>query len=533
MLARRGVIETLLVALCVACYWGSLRGPWLLDDHVLIARNPMVQRAEWWPRIWVSDYWESIGVQTGLYRPLPVATYALTYALAGANTLPYHATNLALHILATLLVFRVLLRGARNPQGARNPRDALALGAAALFAVHPVHAEAVANVVGRSELLVAVGFLVALWAHRALAAGEHASRRRRAAWIAAELAGAAVMLFSKETGVALLLYFLVEDAGTGRLADRAVRRRLAPAYLALTAVAAAYALLRSFAVTGAMIGPQIDSVRGRLALTATAALKNAQMLLLPAGQRAVWNHPPLDAVPWWAIAAGIALVAALGLATAAAARRATPLRLALALAFISSLLLLHPVPNTAWIWERGLYVPSIGIVWALYAMGDSVALPRGRSLAAALLCIAAALFAPRAWRMSRVFSGESEFWSHQAAMDPADTAALVSLSEVRLRGGDREGAAALRARAYGLEPARAPVVAAHAALLLEMGDPARARDVLTSAARTRLEFHNTQQAVLLLRSLEQLARRAAAPEAAQVFAGQASRRARRAVPARE
>jgi predicted Zn-dependent protease len=118
-------------------------------------------------------------------------------------------------------------------------------------------------------------------------------------------------------------------------------------------------------------------------------------------------------------------------------------------------------------------------------------------------------------------------------MDPGDTAALVSLSEVRLRAGDRAQAAELRARAYELEPSRAPVVAAHAALLLELGDSAGARDVLTSAAAVRLEFHNREQAVMLLRSLEQLSRRADAPRAAADFAGQAVRRARGGTPAAE
>jgi hypothetical protein len=517
MTAHRGAVDLLLAALCVACYWGSLRGPWLLDDHVLIARNPLVRDAGNLARIWTSDYWAGADIDTGLYRPLPITTYALTYAVARGNTVPYHATNIALHALVTLLVWRVGMRGRR---------DLPTVACAALFAVHPVHAEAVANVVGRSELLVAAGFLVALAAHRRLAADSPAPPRRRAAWIAAEAAGAAVMLFSKETGAALLLYFLVEDSGTGRLSGRASRGRLAPGYLALCLAAACYALMRGAAVTGAMIGPHVDSLRGRLALGATAALKNAQMLVAPAGQRAVWPHPQLDAVPWWVIAAGILLVGAMAAATAAAARRATPARLGIALALVSSLLLLHPVPNTAWIWERGLYVPSIGLVWALHGILDAIPSRRGRSIAALAVLGLCVLYGAQTLRMDRVFSAEGRFWAHQVAADPRDSNALSSLAAVRRKEGGRAAGLALQSRAYEAEPRRAPVVAAYASMLLEDGDTTRASEVLTSASLARLDFHHASQSARLLRSLEQLARAVGAARAADAFAVRAVRRAR-------
>lgn len=63
----------------------------------------------------------------------------------------YHATNVALHGLATGLVLFVA-RTVTSRCGA--------LMSAALFAVHPVHADAVASVVGRADVLSCVFFLL-------------------------------------------------------------------------------------------------------------------------------------------------------------------------------------------------------------------------------------------------------------------------------------------------------------------------------------------------------------------------------------
>src|SRR6185436_18692829 len=96
----------------------------------------------------------------------------------------FHVTNILLHALATGLVVRVAL-------GWLPPAGALASGV--LFAVHPVHVEAVSNVVGRLELLVAVGLLAAVLAARRFRHEEDEKRARL--WFGATLAAVAFALF--------------------------------------------------------------------------------------------------------------------------------------------------------------------------------------------------------------------------------------------------------------------------------------------------------------------------------------------------
>ena len=119
-----------------------------------------------------------------------VVTYGVDGTVSGGAVWWFHLTNVLLHGLATALVVRVVAQWLA-PGGA--------LVAGALFAVHAVHVEAVANVVGRAEILVAIGLLAAVLAAR---------RYRRAAtplwrrvWLAATLVAAAMAMASKEHGI--------------------------------------------------------------------------------------------------------------------------------------------------------------------------------------------------------------------------------------------------------------------------------------------------------------------------------------------
>jgi tetratricopeptide (TPR) repeat protein len=87
-------------------------------------------------------------------RPLTYLTFWLNYALGGGNAFGYHAVNLALHLGAVLLAFECLRR--RLPERA-------ALAAAAIFAVHPVQAEAVDYIWARSIVLATLLCLAALY----------------------------------------------------------------------------------------------------------------------------------------------------------------------------------------------------------------------------------------------------------------------------------------------------------------------------------------------------------------------------------
>src|SRR5438309_12037365 len=88
-----------------------------------------------------------------MYRPLIIATFSLDRLVDGATW--FHAVNVFWHAAAAVVVAAL----ARHWAGLRG-----ALAAGVIFAVHPVHVEAVANVVGRAELMAGLFTMLAVYA---------------------------------------------------------------------------------------------------------------------------------------------------------------------------------------------------------------------------------------------------------------------------------------------------------------------------------------------------------------------------------
>src|SRR5213596_1481443 len=97
------------------------------------------------------------GPHAGNWHPLTTLSHMLDCRLHGLNAGGHHATNVVLHTIATLLLFRVL----RQMTGAVWKSAIVA----ALFAIHPLHVESVAWVSERKDVLSAVFFLLMLNAY--------------------------------------------------------------------------------------------------------------------------------------------------------------------------------------------------------------------------------------------------------------------------------------------------------------------------------------------------------------------------------
>ena len=159
---RSFLIPAFAALLGVLCYVNSLGNDFTYDDTSIVKGNPRIRSLTNFREIWLTDWWlERTDEQPfpdperdRLYRPLTLYSFALNYAVGGLNPLGYHAVNIALHAIVTVLVWLLIKRLFE---------DCWIAGLTAiLFAVHPVHVEAVAGIVGRGEILAAGFLLVAL-----------------------------------------------------------------------------------------------------------------------------------------------------------------------------------------------------------------------------------------------------------------------------------------------------------------------------------------------------------------------------------
>jgi hypothetical protein len=92
----------------------------------------------------------------GMYQPLAVLSFAINYRISGAVASGFILTNILLHLLNTLLVFKLMERWMKG----RIPAAIVAL----LFAIHPMHVEAVVWISTRSSALYSLFFLAGLLA---------------------------------------------------------------------------------------------------------------------------------------------------------------------------------------------------------------------------------------------------------------------------------------------------------------------------------------------------------------------------------
>ncbi len=161
----------LIALLAIAVYANSLKNGYAYDDVGIIQNTAHVLDLDW-TRIWTDNYWPKVeGVQPdALYRPLTLWSYLANQAMGpavdqfcshfspvasgGGFAWQFHLVNVLLHALVTVLVALLAWRILGN--------RAVAIVAGILFAVHPLHTEVVANIVGRAELLATAWSLLAL-----------------------------------------------------------------------------------------------------------------------------------------------------------------------------------------------------------------------------------------------------------------------------------------------------------------------------------------------------------------------------------
>lgn len=477
--SRKAVLMVGLAAGLV--YAGTLGNEWALDDHPVIERNAAAHSVAAALDAAFSPYWPpERDLSAGLYRPFTVLTFALDWAVSGGRPWWFHLVNVLLHAGSSALV--VLVAGRWLPP--------LGAGVAGLaFALHPVHVEAVANVVGRAEMLAAMGLLLAVLAARRYRHDPHSGTWR---WLAATAGAVAVAQFSKEHAVVAIALL-----GLDHLLDpEPARRPTAGLYVAVAAVTLAFLQLW-VAVSGDLVASAaVVPLAGRAAGQRLAAVLPVQLEVL---RLLVWpwdlvaEYGP-QTVPvryvWTPIAFLGALVSAAVLALAVAVRRRVP---AVAFGLLAAAVSYAPTSNLFFVSgvmlaERALYLaalaPALVLGWVACAARPQWS--RRAVTGAGLLLMVG--FCARTvtrvpfWRDTRTVVIEG-FIQH-----PESFAAHVRLAQVREQTGDVQGAVAQYLAALAVYDGYSFVAVRAARLALSSGRATLAAE-LARFARERDPHH--------------------------------------------
>uniref|UniRef100_A0AAZ3Q4J6 dolichyl-phosphate-mannose--protein mannosyltransferase n=1 Tax=Oncorhynchus tshawytscha TaxID=74940 RepID=A0AAZ3Q4J6_ONCTS len=201
-----------LLALCALCYSNSLHGEFVHDDVWAISNNPDVRPGSSLQSIFSNDFWgKRMADNTShkSYRPLCILTFKLNILLGGMTPLYFHVVNVCLHCAVTCLLMHTCDRCVFD-----DPR--LAFLTALLFAVHPIHTEAVSGIVGRADVLACMLFLLAFLSYiRSVGVCDSADclPSTVSVWVlgASLLLGTCAMLV-KETGITVFGVCVFYDA---------------------------------------------------------------------------------------------------------------------------------------------------------------------------------------------------------------------------------------------------------------------------------------------------------------------------------
>ncbi len=356
--ARPALAAVVVGLLAVLAYVNTLSAGFVWDDASSILLHQHVKDPSKILALFTEDQHAFAGGQGNFYRPLLSVTFSIDYMIArighpavppteiprDLNPFIFHLTSTLWHAAAAMILL-VYLRRLGAPL-------AVYLPAAAIFAVHPMHTEAVAYVSGRADSMAAVFVFAALY----FSTWRAPDRSPRLGLVLMLLSFIAALLSKEAAFVFPILLILSRIA---RPADSPRGWRTWLPELAALAVLGLYFLLRSTVLNfGSDTVAREAAWTTRLAETFEAFALYLRLLFVPTH---LHMERSLDHVPGWLAPAGILLAAGL-LAIAVAAYRAGHRRSAFGFAwfFAAWLPISGLFPLNAPMAEHWMYIPMAG-----------------------------------------------------------------------------------------------------------------------------------------------------------------------------
>jgi hypothetical protein len=435
----------LVAAVALLVFANSLANEYAYDDRHIIVDNEAIHSLGTLPGALTTPYWPSTyGKDLGLWRPVTTGAFGIQWLVGGGSPLVYHIVNLIVHAVAAVLVLVLLMHLMSLPA---------ALAAGLVFAVHPVHVEAVANVVGFSEVFSTAALLAACVVHL--------RGHTRSGWGTAVAVGGlyALGFGAKESAVTLPGLIFLVDAARQRIAfdnlGSYIRDRWRT-YTAMAVVAAAL-LIGRFEVLGSVANP-------------LAPLGASQLEELPRiwtlGD--IWTHYirlwvfPLDlsadyapnVIPvsmGWHLTNVMGVVVAITILVAALVAWRRPAMTstsvtarAAAFGVVWFVIAISPTSNGLFLSgvllaERTLYLPSVGLAaatgWLIVRLSRDR--PRG---AWVLLVVALALGSVKTWTRSPTWLDNPTVFAHLIGDNPHSGRSQWILGDEFLRIGSESSA---------------------------------------------------------------------------------------------
>lgn len=350
---NRSARVPILFTITLAGYFPAFYGDFQYDDSLTILENPHVD-----------SFNAFVGHLDHMVRPVLYATFLLDRSLYGLNPAGYHLLNLLLHLGSGLLLYRILTSAVPDDEASTLP-----FWTALLFLVHPIATETVTYISGRASGLMTFFYLLALYLYVRATQQSNDSRRL---YVSGAVASFLLSIGSKETAVTFPLVLLLWDwLITGKRGSD-IRATLISNHLSfwiVLLVAAAWAWshprYRALAEFSFTIRPLWEHLLSELHAAAYALL----LLLSPWNQNFDHDLVQFHSLSQWPLPAAAMLLSSVAALAVFSVRRFPTVTFGLTWFFLQ-LLPTSLIPRNDLLSERNLYLPSIGLLLAIVALGS-------------------------------------------------------------------------------------------------------------------------------------------------------------------
>jgi len=460
----------LIVLAGLTVYSNTLNVPFIFDDSANLINNPLIRDLSF------------AGLKESFYsrRAVGIITFQLNYYFSGLNVLGYHLSNIFIHIVTALAVYRLLqllmhTEYIKDNSDERFRRLPLPFFTALLFVVHPVQTQAVTYIVQRFASLATLFYLAAIISFLTARLKQIDSGRvlttKTVAWFSATLLSGFLAFYTKETAYTLPLAIMLVEL----LFFRSTLKKI---FWIITASGSAVivVLLRYASATHSVqnaistideatrlqtITPRFDYLLTQFRVIMTYL----RLIFLPVNQRLDYDYPLLRSFMDWRVFCSFFILLALILTALwllKISRDGSPHLRLIAFGILWFFLTLSVessvIPIIDLIFEHRLYLPLFGAVTAVLAA--IMMLPRGggetfSKVVCTGLMLLSFVLALTAYNRNSVWNSEVSIWADTVKKSPNSARAWNNLGAAYIKQKDSSNSLKAITRSIELDPSKA------------------------------------------------------------------------------
>lgn len=340
----------LIISVCMALYANTLTMDFVWDDLYQIKENSQIRSLKNIHSLFTSNVWAGVkGLTSNYYRPVFSLSLALDYFFWKDAPFGYHLTNVLLHAIVSCIVYITALRLLQSNKAA--------IFSGLIFAVHPVHSEAVSWVSARNEMLSAFFMLGSFYLYIIY------SGNKRLVYMILSLFSFFFALLSKEMAVTLPLIILFYAI----FLDKIRLKRAMAYFLIYCLILAVYFTVRTSILQGSWVSPPLLQ---RIYTTPGIIAEYLRLLVLPAKLKVFYDVSVKKTFFSYTVIIPVLVISATALLLVFLRK----FEKRVFFGAIFTLIALLPVSglivftSPSLIAERYLYIPSIGFSFAVGAL---------------------------------------------------------------------------------------------------------------------------------------------------------------------